>query len=113
MGVGTAAMLVEFVFSKYLPTFSWLTYASQITTQTPSMTLFAIMTKIAVEVYHQVKGESFTEVSFASTDVIQALFGILLLALVGEESFLLGLTYIELTKNFALFSINTSRDYIL
>ena len=46
------SIALDVVFSKYLPTWSWLAYATQLTFDASPMTLFTIFSKISLEVYH-------------------------------------------------------------
>ena len=105
MAIGALSIVLDLVFTKLFPTWSWLGYASRISLQTHPMTLFSVFSKISMEVYHQYKGESFPSLSYAGYDTLLAFAQMIIYFAVGKESFLLGLTMMELIKNFTVFSI--------
>jgi hypothetical protein len=59
MGIGAVAMIFELAFTRFFPTWAWLGYAYKISLNAHPLTLFSIFSKIGLEIYHQVEGESF------------------------------------------------------
>ena len=52
MAAGVTFGILEFVFREYFPTWSWVAYAYKLSLNQAPATLFTILSKIGVEIYH-------------------------------------------------------------
>ncbi len=52
LGVGFLSILVQLVFSDFMPTFSWLGYAYKVDFDLHPLSLLVILSKIGMEIGH-------------------------------------------------------------
>ncbi len=103
MGAGVLFGALEFAFRNIFPTWSWMGYTYKLTLDQSPATLFTILSKIGLEVYHQIDitKEGHAQDDFGYFDVAVAGLSIPILLLVGNQSYLLGLALIEFGKQVA------------
>ena len=102
MAAGAAFGILEFSFRNIFPTWSWMGYAYKLSLNQSPSTLFVILSKMSLELYHQFNiaklGISlpFEDVTFF--DIGLAALSIPILLLIGDQNYLLGLAFIEFGK---------------
>jgi hypothetical protein len=104
MAAGVVFGALELGFRNVFPTWSWMGYAYKLSLNQSPATLFTILSKIGIEVYHQTdlfKGPATPD--FAFFDIAISAIAIPVLLLTGNQNYLLGLTFIELGKQVALY----------
>ena len=102
MAAGVAFGVLEFGFRNVFPTWSWMGYAYKLSLNQSPGALFTILSKISLELYHQFNisklGISLPTEEFAYFDVALSALSIPILLLLGDQSYLLGLAFIEFGK---------------
>ena len=104
MGAGVLFGVLEFAFRNVFPTWSWMGYTYKLTLDQSPATLFTILSKIGLEVFHQfdITQQGHADVDFGYFDVALSAISIPILLLVGNQSYLLGLALIEFGKQVAI-----------
>ena len=106
MAAGVAFGVLEFGFRNVFPTWSWMGYAYKLTLNQSPGTLFTILSKMSLELYHQFNitklGISLPFEDFTFFDIGLSAISIPLLLLIGDQNYLLGLAFIEFGKQVLL-----------
>ena len=102
MFAGVAFGVLEFSFRNIFPTWSWMGYAYKLSLNQSPSTLFVILSKISLELYHQFNigklGISLPFEDFSYFDIALSAIAIPVLLLIGDQNYLLGLAFIEFGK---------------